>query len=147
MTLRSAVDSLGNIQIVTVLVWVLFTASSQSSLAMEAGRQELPVGSNIKDTAWVWSQNPGHYSIQLASASDEASIEAVMARLSLPAELAVVQSQRNGQPWYVMIYGHFVSKEAALEAVARLPAALKKAGPWVRQFSALQSEIGQATSR
>jgi septal ring-binding cell division protein DamX len=101
----------------------------------------------IKDTAWVWSQNPAEFTIQLAGASDEASLEAVMARLALPGELAVVQSQRNGQPWYTLVYGRFATKDAAQGTVSRLPATLKKSGPWIRQFSALQSEIGQATSR
>jgi MSHA biogenesis protein MshM len=101
----------------------------------------------IKDTAWVWSQSPAEFTIQLAGASDEASIEAEMARLALPGELAVVQGQRNGQPWYSLVYGRFATKDAAQGTVSRLPAVLKKAGPWIRQFSALQSEIGQATSR
>ena len=108
---------------------------------------EVAASGGIKDTAWVWSQNPGQYTIQLAGAGDEAAIEAVMQGSSLPGELAVVQTLRNGKPWYALIYGRFADKAAAQGTAARLPAALKKAGPWIRQFSALQDEIGQATAR
>ncbi|MEN8170473.1 MAG: SPOR domain-containing protein [Pseudomonadota bacterium] len=130
-----------------MLVCILFAGSSQSSVAMEAERQELPVGSNIKDTAWVWSQNPNHYAIQLAGGGDEMAIEAMMRGISLSDELAVVQSQRNGQPWYTLVYGSFASKAAAKGVVTRLPASLKKTKPWIRRFSALQDEIAQATAR
>ena len=151
LTSRLPIGLLGNILrdgvTVTMLVCILFGGSSQSSVAMEAEQQELPVGSNIKDTAWVWSQNPNHYTIQLAGASDEVALEAVMRGISLPGEMAVVETQRSGKPWYALIYGHFSNKEAAQGTVARLPTSLEKAGPWIRRFSALQSEIGQALGR
>jgi DamX protein len=108
---------------------------------------EVTSSGGIKDTAWVWSQNPNQYTIQLAGGVDEAAIEAVMRGSSLPGELAVVQTLRNGKPWYVLVYGRFASKAAAQDTAVRLPAPLKKAGPWIRQFSALQDEIGQATAR
>lgn len=108
---------------------------------------EVMSSGGIKDTAWVWSQNPSHHTIQLAGAGDEASIEAVMQGLNLPGELAVVQTLRNGKPWYALIYGRFADKAAAQGTAARLPEKLKKAGPWIRPFSALHDEIGQTGVR
>jgi DamX protein len=105
------------------------------------------VGAEIKDTAWVWSQNPGDYTIQLAGASDEAALEAMMRELSLPGELAVVAAQRGARPWYVMLHGRFSSRAAAQATAATLPAALQRMEPWIRQFSVLQDEIGQASKR
>ena len=101
----------------------------------------------IKDTAWVWSQNPNHHTIQLVGAADEASIEAVMRGLNLPGELAIVQTLRDGNPWYALIYGRFADKAAAQGTTARLPEKLKKSGPWIRPFSALHDEIGQSGTR
>jgi len=43
-----------------------------------------PTGAGIKDTAWVWSQDPGRYTIQLAAAESEQAIEAAMRRIALP---------------------------------------------------------------
>jgi DamX protein len=106
--------------------------------------QKLSVG--LKDTAWVWSQDPSHYTIQLSGALDEASIEAEVRGLSLPGEFAAVQTLRNGKPWYALIYGSFSDKAAAQDAVTQLPPGVQKAGPWPRQFSALQDEIAQAGS-
>lgn len=105
------------------------------------------VSDGLKDTAWVWSQDPNHYTIQLSGAADEASFEAVMHSLSLRGELALVQTLRNDKPWYVLIYGHFADKAAAQGALAQLPESLKKSTPWIRSFSVLQDEIAQATRR
>jgi septal ring-binding cell division protein DamX len=115
--------------------------------AAPAASTALIASGGIKDSAWVWSQKPTEYTIQLASASDEAAVESVMRGISLPGELAMVASQRNGKPWYALIYGRFASKEAAQGTVARLPASLKKTGPWIRRFSALHDEIGQPPAR
>lgn len=107
----------------------------------------LPHSGSIQDTAWVWSQDPTRYTIQLAGASDEAAIEAVMSGISLPGELAVVQTLRNNQQWYTLIYGQFADKAAAQDTVAQLPAPLQAAGPWVRSFGELQEEVAQASGR
>jgi septal ring-binding cell division protein DamX len=109
-------------------------------------KQKVSTG-KFKDTAWVWSQKPGHHTIQVAGASNEEALEAVMRGISLPGELAVVQTMRKGKPWYSLIYGSFATRKAAQGTVGRLPESLKKAGPWVRRFSAIQDEIGQAPGR
>ena len=104
-----------------------------------------PTGAGIKDTAWVWSQDPGRYTIQLAAAESEQAIDAAMRRITLPGELVVVQTLREGKPWYALIYGSFASSEAARGTIDRLPGSLKNAGPWPRSFASLHDEISRST--
>ena len=118
-----------------------------SDTVAPTGLTEVSAAEGVKDTAWVWSQDPAHFTLQLAGAADEASLEAVMRGMTLPGELVVVQTLRNAQVWYVLIYGRFASKEAAQGTIERLPASLKASGPWIRQFADLQSGIGQASGR
>jgi len=99
----------------------------------------------VKDIAWVWSQDPNRFTVQLAAAESEASIESVTGHLDLPGELVVVQTMHEGRHWYVLIYGSFASKEAAHTAISHLPASLQKTGPWPRSFASLQSELSKAT--
>lgn len=130
--------------------WIRDFAGVRKVMLAPAPSAPAPVSTSaggIKDTAWVWSQNPSEYTIQLAGAADEAAIEAVMSGLALPGEMAVVESLRNGQLWYTLIYGRFATRDAAQATLERLPAALKKEVPWIRLFSALQGEIAQATDR
>lgn len=102
-------------------------------------------GERYKDTAWVWSQDPNHFTVQLSAASSEQAIEADMRRISLPGEMTVVQTLRDGKPWYALVYGSFPSKEAARGTIDRLPQPLKQAGPWPRSFASLQDEIRRST--
>ncbi len=129
-----------------VKAWVRDFGGIQKVMEKPVKAAQAPVG-GAKDTAWVWSQNPSHHTIQLAGSGNEATLKAMMGSLKLPGEMAVVESQRDGKPWYTLIYGSFASKAAAQGTVARLPASLKKSAPWIRTFSALQGEISAAGKR
>jgi septal ring-binding cell division protein DamX len=133
--------------------WVRTMASIQKVMKREkpvvakakAAVEPVASGERYKDTAWVWSQDPNHYTVQLSAASSEQAIEADMRRISLPGEMTVVQTLRDGKPWYALLYGSFATKEAARGTIARLPAKLRQAGPWPRSFASLQDEISRST--
>ncbi|MFU8837802.1 MAG: SPOR domain-containing protein [Thiohalomonadaceae bacterium] len=103
--------------------------------------------SGVKDDAWVWSQDPARYTIQLAAAANEQTIREAMQGLSLPGERVVVQTQRDGRPWYVIIYGSFADRETARATIARLPPALQASNPWPRGFASLQDEMARSASQ
>jgi DamX protein len=105
------------------------------------------VQSEYKDTAWLWSQNPTRYTIQLAGGEDEAALEALMKRLDLAADLAVAETLHQGRPWYVLLYGSYANRETAERAVSQLPLSLKSSGPWLRRFSVIQGENSLAAQR
>ncbi len=97
------------------------------------------------DTAWIWSQDPARYTIQLAAGSSEAAVLRVKQQVTLPDELAVAKALRNGKSWFVLVYGSFSTKESARDTIGRLPASLRQSGPWVRSFSSLQDELSRST--
>lgn len=129
--------------------WIRTIASVQQVMKPEA---KVPTGENSpssgvepKDIAWVWSQDPQRYTLQLAAAGSEEAIQAAMRRIALAGELAVVQTQRDGKPWYALIYGSFAGRDVASAVIERLPESLRQAGPWPRSFAALHEEISRAT--
>ncbi len=97
------------------------------------------------DAAWIWSQDPTHYTIQLAAGRSEKAVLMTKRQVTLPGELAVAKAMRNGKPWYVLVYGSFSSKVSASDTIGRLPAALKQRGPWARTFASLQEELSGST--
>jgi len=102
--------------------------------------------SDDKGTAWIWSQDPTRFTIQLAASSNEEAVLGVKQGLNLPeAELGVAQGRRNGKSWYVLVYGSFPDKESAVGTIERLPPTLKRSGPWPRSFSSLQDELSRST--
>ncbi|WP_254841991.1 SPOR domain-containing protein, partial [Pseudomonas aeruginosa] len=50
----------------------------------------------------------------------------------------------QGKPFYVVTYGSFPNRAAALAAVKKLPSKVQAGKPWPRTFASIQQEIGQA---
>jgi DamX protein len=101
------------------------------------------VGSNIKGAGWIATQDPQHYTLQLIAAGNEAAVVDFIRRHHLEPEAAYFARDRNGKPWYTVIYGSFGDREAARTALGRLPAAVNQATPWIRRFEDVQTRLGQ----
>lgn len=97
--------------------------------------------SKSKDEAWVWSQAPDRFGVQLAGATSRQSLQQMLGRHRLSAQTAIVTETRNGKPWYVLLYGSFASREEAARSVKALPSELRAAGPWIRPFADIQDQL------
>ncbi len=89
---------------------------------------------------WISAQPPGHYTLQLLGVSREASARAFVKRHGLGGQAHVFRARRKGRDWFVVIYGSYPSKAEAQAALRRLPAAVRKGGPWPRRFREIQAE-------
>lgn len=101
-----------------------------------------PVSSNkvlskSKNEAWVWTQNPADFTIQLIALSSEAGIKDYMKKYAIESQSAYFKTMRDGKALYVLIYGNYKSKTAAQDASKQLTATIKDSNPWVRNFSAV----------
>lgn len=99
----------------------------------------------VKGLAWLWSQDPQAYTIQLAGAKSRDAIDVIMRQLDLPGEKMVVRTQDSSGPRYSLIYGSFAEEASARATIARLPESLQQAKPWPRRFANLHDEISRAT--
>ncbi|MGE3772447.1 MAG: SPOR domain-containing protein, partial [Gammaproteobacteria bacterium] len=87
---------------------------------------------------WLLKQPRGAYTLQLAGVRDRASATRFIQRHGLGAEATVLTTRRDGQPWYVLVHGYYPTRQAALAAAARLPAAVRKeVKPWARTVGEL----------
>jgi DamX protein len=46
---------------------------------------------------------------------------------------------RDGETWYVVVYGSYRDRTKAKAAISGLPVALRELKPWVRQVGDLQA--------
>jgi len=95
-------------------------------------------GRDFKDAAWLRERNPRHYTLQLVSAEHEQALWNHLGSTSLAGPLALVATTKEGKPWYLLLYGDFADRAAALQAVSTLPARLRRGEPWPREFGAVQ---------
>ncbi len=76
------------------------------------------------------------YTLQLSSASREDTLNAWAKQQNLSG-YRVYKTERNGQPWYVLVSGSYKTPAEAKSAIASLPDAVKAKSPWVKPLSQL----------
>lgn len=86
---------------------------------------------------WVAAQSPKHYTLQLASSTNEALIRKYFDQNSLQGKAGYYSSMRQGERWYALVYGAYPSVNAAKAAIADLPQDLRKWSPWVRNIHSI----------
>ncbi|WP_111642685.1 AAA family ATPase [Marinimicrobium alkaliphilum] len=93
------------------------------------------------DEQRLLSWRASDYTLQLLGASSESAVRDFIQRQPNRAQLLSFRTQRQGNPWYVVVTGRFSDADSARAAVANLPDAQRQAGPWARPLSGIQEEI------
>ena len=97
----------------------------------------------INGAGWITKQDPQRYTVQLIGAGKEEAVVQFIRKYHLEPKAAYFAQIRDGKPWYTVIYGSFADRQVARHALARLPAAVDRAKPWIRRFQALQAQLGR----
>ena len=80
------------------------------------------------------------YTLQLFGVSERAAATRFIASQKLTAQARVINTQREGQAWFIVVYGGYPTRAAAQTAAANLPAAVRRASqPWIRTTASLKS--------
>ncbi|MEQ4925352.1 SPOR domain-containing protein [Proteus hauseri] len=81
-----------------------------------------------------------NYTLQLSGASRQDTLEA-FAKKNLNGNYTIYKTQRNGNPWYVLIYGNYRNISEAKQAVSSLPAPVQAKQPWVRPMKHVHLDL------
>lgn len=82
----------------------------------------------------IWRSHPEKFTVQLAVLRSESAATALASKLPKDQPHYIQQTKKNGGSVFVLIYGSFSTREAAIQSKDRLPVALKKGvSPWVRK--------------
>ncbi|OQX39352.1 MAG: hypothetical protein B0D88_09480 [Candidatus Sedimenticola endophacoides] len=91
-----------------------------------------------RDEAWLLSRPAGAYTLQLIGVSNRLSAENFIDLHRLRGEALVLPLTVKGRPWYAVLLGSYPTRQAALAAQGKLPAALRGAGVWPRPIDSLR---------
>ncbi len=97
-----------------------------------------------EQTAWLWSQDPSNFTLQLFGTYQRDSIKQFIQQHRLAGKVAAFKSRRNGRDWYVLVYGSYPDRVRAKQAINRLPTSLSRAVPWVRSFASIHESLQDA---
>ncbi len=93
----------------------------------------------LEGNAWLRAQNPAFYTIQLAGADTREDVDEFIARYALPGKVMVVEVQRSGKPWYMVLYNSYPSWGEARRELESLPPQVSRNDPFARSFGSVQA--------
>ncbi|MBD0705822.1 MULTISPECIES: AAA family ATPase [unclassified Pseudomonas] len=88
---------------------------------------------------WYAGQAPGSYVVQILGTSSEASAQKFVKEQG--GEYRYFKKMLNGKPLYVITYGNFANRDAAVSAIKALPAKVQAGKPWPRTVASVQQEL------
>jgi len=103
-----------------------------------------PAVAGFRDEAWLWAQDPRHFTVQLVGASTEEAVRSHLRGYDVNGDIALIATRRGGKPWFVLFWGDFADRAAAERAVAGLPAPLKRVSPWIRPYADVHADLSAA---
>ena len=83
-----------------------------------------------------------HFSLQLLGSRNEKSITDYIRDHKLDLrQTAYYRGEHKGSAWFVLMYGIYPDREAAVLGRDRLPATVRKAKPWPRTLKSVHEAI------
>jgi len=90
---------------------------------------------------WLKGMPTNHYTLQLLGGANEGAVKKFVKEHGAFYKMGYFQTQRQGKPWYVVVYGDFPSRANAEKAVAELPQNLRSSNPWPRSAQDVHSDM------
>ncbi|MBV4554601.1 AAA family ATPase [Pseudomonas sp. SWRI102] len=89
--------------------------------------------------SWYAGQAPGNYVVQILGTSSETAAQSFVKEQG--GEYRYFKKVLNGKPLYVITYGSFANRDAAVSAIKALPAKVQAGKPWPRTVASVQQEL------
>ena len=97
-------------------------------------------GAGAKESTWLKSLDPDHYTIQVLSVRDAATARRFIEEtLSGRTEVGLFEVQRDDGAWHSVVVGDHRSLADARAALTQLPENLQRARPWIRRVRAIHA--------
>jgi len=96
----------------------------------------------IKREAWLLSQNPSYFTIQVTGTSQEQSLtDFIRDKQLYDDDAAYYVASRQGKMWFTALYGNFKSYAEAKQMAAELEQNIGIKGLWIRRYRDIQGQI------
>ncbi len=135
--LTACADSDRQSQMVTQTSEEVIVASTPIETEIEMGQIEPPPA--FEDELSVEeTPKPSGFTIQVLSLSDPNGFQPYISKL--PENTAFWSNKKDvsGKDWYALLYGEFATMSEAKDALDKLPANIKKFGPYIRSFTSIE---------
>lgn len=138
-----AANLLAQLELVTVHTTESSTptpAASASAIPTVVESSE-EISAKIHDLAWVETQSPAHYTVQVASGTGAAAMKRMLRDHAANVDSAYFLHRPAASEPYTAVIGAYGSYADAVNALSALPAFFQRNTPWIRRFGTLQKEL------
>jgi type IV pilus assembly protein PilF len=97
--------------------------------------------SELHRELWIMTREPAHYTVRLQRSGSSSGLPRSQDAPQLKGPFAYYQTMSDGHLRYTLLYGDFVSRAQAEQALDAVPAALRGEQPAVVQFTTVHEEI------
>ena len=113
------------------------------TVAIKAPSVAIPAGSSVKHFSadWLRKQPASAHTLQLFGVRERSAAERYRVQRGITTQSAILTSTLDGKPWYVVVYGYYPNRTAAVTAATRLSASLRDTKPWARSIGSLRSAL------
>ncbi len=125
---------------------VISLADEQRQLKQQQTAQNRQPQNNVatatsaQSKAQINALNSNHWTVQIVSASNRNNVAAAASALTTP--WWIVDSSRNGNPWYILISGDYATREEAIAASRNIPRSVSQgATPFAKRISEAKAEL------
>lgn len=125
-------------------------APEEAPASEEVASEEAASGPDLEAEAsdrlahdWVREEDDTRYTVQLLAASDAVPLQGYADRHGLEEEARLVRTERDGEAWYLLLYGSHADRDAARDALGGLDPELRQQSPWVRSFASVREALDE----
>ena len=98
-----------------------------------------PPGAAAPADDWLTQSAANGYTLQLFGVRERAAAQRFIVQHRIGAESEIITSTLKGIPWYIVVYGHYPDRSAALDASRKLASRLPHTQPWARSIGSVRS--------
>ena len=120
-------------------VQVASAAKPEATPAPKAAEKTAAPAKAGAASGWYGSQAPGNYVVQILGTSNEAAAQSYVREQG--GEYRYFKKNLQGKPLYVITYGSFANRAAALSAIKALPEKVQAGKPWPRTIASVQQDL------
>ena len=107
-------------------------------------RDDVPQIDVIQNEAWILTQPPNHYTIQVIGLSSPEKLKALINDHNNLAPFAIYTVQRSSNPIHVLLQGNYPDVDAARRARDNFPPGINRPDEvWIRQYGKIQELIAK----
>ena len=113
------------------------------TVAIKAPSVAIPAGSSVKHFSadWLRKQPASAHTLQLFGVRERSAAERYRVQHGITTQSAILTGTLDGKPWYVVVYGYYPNRTAAVTAATRLSASLRDTKPWARSIGSLRGAL------